>query len=80
MDISCGADGENITVREDCGAVALVHGFFLPFGKISQKKSKEGVTLLICFCDNQGWRSEVFLEKSAKQGVTKQGGDLDNQW
>ena len=60
MDISCDVDEVNIPVREDFGAVASVTGFLLPLGKISQKKSKEGVTLLICFCDNQGWRLEVF--------------------
>ena len=37
MDVSCRADGVNIPVREDFGAVASVTGFLLPLGKISQK-------------------------------------------
>ena len=60
MDISRCSAVENVTVREDFSAAALVTGFFLPFGKIFQKKSKDGVTLLICLCDNQGGISEVF--------------------
>ena len=37
MDISRCSAVENVTVREDFSAAALVAGFFLPFGKIFQK-------------------------------------------
>ena len=53
--------GRNIPVREDFSAVALVHVFFLPFGKISQKKFKPGVTKQGGNLDNQ-WCGEVFFE------------------
>ena len=44
MDISCGAAGVNIPVREDFSAVALVAGFFFPSGRIFQKSSMEDDT------------------------------------
>ena len=65
--------GRNIPVREDFSAVALVHVFFLPFGKISQKKFKPGVTKQGGNLDNQ-WCGEVFFEFFSK--VATQLGDV----
>ena len=69
----------NIPVREDFSAVALVHVFFLPFGKIFQKssmgddtKSKEKVIV-----SSGGIK---FFEKNSKRVLQNRGGNLDNQW
>ena len=52
MDIYRSAVGMNISVREDCVVSEPAISFLFPFGKISSKKSKTGVTFSGAFCDN----------------------------